>query len=55
MLAKLDELEEHPNFYIRTEEDVLLATEDKIKNGENFEKVLKIFYLIFLLLINYTF
>lgn len=39
MLAKLDSLEEHPDFYLRTEEDVLLASEDKIKSGETFEKV----------------
>lgn len=45
MLAKLDELEEHPNFYIRTEEDVLLAPENKIKNGETFENVCRNFYL----------
>ena len=39
MLKKLDELEEHPDFYVRTEEDVLLAPESEIKNGANFENV----------------
>ncbi|XP_032455346.1 putative gamma-glutamylcyclotransferase CG2811 isoform X2 [Nasonia vitripennis] len=38
MLTKLDELEEHPEFYVRTEEDVLLAPENEIKSGATFEK-----------------
>ncbi|XP_051164418.1 putative gamma-glutamylcyclotransferase CG2811 isoform X2 [Leptopilina boulardi] len=29
MLKKLDELEEHPNFYIRTEENILLNSQDQ--------------------------
>ncbi|KAG7189140.1 hypothetical protein KM043_008708 [Ampulex compressa] len=39
MLKKLDELEEHPDFYERTEEDVLWATEAKLKAKNNFEEV----------------
>lgn len=29
MLKKLDELEEHPNFYIRTEEQIILNSQDQ--------------------------
>ncbi|XP_015179801.1 PREDICTED: putative gamma-glutamylcyclotransferase CG2811 isoform X2 [Polistes dominula] len=39
MLTKLDELEEHPNFYKRTEEDVLMAPEFKLKHNKNIEEV----------------
>ncbi|XP_014212003.1 putative gamma-glutamylcyclotransferase CG2811 isoform X2 [Copidosoma floridanum] len=39
MLKSLDELEEHPNFYVRTEEDVLLASENGLKKGANFEDI----------------
>jgi gamma-glutamylaminecyclotransferase len=41
MLKKLDDLEEHPNFYVRTEDSVLLAPESKIKHGASFESVYK--------------
>lgn len=44
MLKKLDELEEHPDFYVRTEEDVLLAPESEIKSGATFEKALTMNY-----------
>lgn len=44
MLKKLDELEEHPNFYVRTEEDALLAPENEIKKGASFERVRFKFY-----------
>lgn len=40
MLKKLDELEEHPNFYERTEEDVLLAPETTLKPGKTYEEVI---------------
>lgn len=40
MLKKLDELEEHPKFYKRTEEKVLLAPESVLKFGKNFEEVI---------------
>lgn len=36
MLEKLDELEEHPEFYVRTEENVLLATEN---SNDSFDEV----------------
>ncbi|XP_015428580.1 PREDICTED: putative gamma-glutamylcyclotransferase CG2811 isoform X2 [Dufourea novaeangliae] len=39
MLKKLDELEEHPAFYERSETDVLIAPEAKVKANENFEEV----------------
>ncbi|XP_011496426.1 PREDICTED: putative gamma-glutamylcyclotransferase CG2811 [Ceratosolen solmsi marchali] len=39
MLKKLDDLEEHPNFYVRTEDNVLLAPESEIKRGESFESI----------------
>lgn len=39
MLEKLDELEEHPTFYERSEESVMLAPEAKIKANGNFEEV----------------
>ncbi|XP_012543559.1 putative gamma-glutamylcyclotransferase CG2811 isoform X2 [Monomorium pharaonis] len=39
MLTKLDELEEHPQFYERTEEKVLLAPEAALKPGKNFKEV----------------
>ncbi|XP_043266131.1 putative gamma-glutamylcyclotransferase CG2811 isoform X2 [Colletes gigas] len=39
MLNKLDELEEHPAFYQRSEADVLMAPEAKIKLNDNFEEV----------------
>ncbi|KAL2718035.1 gamma-glutamylaminecyclotransferase C isoform X1, partial [Vespula squamosa] len=39
MLTRLDELEEHPNFYERTEEDVFMATESKLKSNSNFEEI----------------
>ncbi|XP_058798356.1 putative gamma-glutamylcyclotransferase CG2811 isoform X2 [Phymastichus coffea] len=39
MLKKLDEFEEHPNFYVRAEEDIWLASESNLKNGAEFEKV----------------
>ncbi|XP_076240465.1 putative gamma-glutamylcyclotransferase CG2811 isoform X2 [Calliopsis andreniformis] len=39
MLKKLDELEEHPTFYERSEENVLMASETKIKGNDNFEEV----------------
>lgn len=39
MLKKLDELEEHPTFYERSEEDVLVAPEGKTKSSDNFEEV----------------
>ncbi|XP_053995506.1 putative gamma-glutamylcyclotransferase CG2811 [Hylaeus anthracinus] len=39
MLKKLDELEEHPAFYQRSEADVLMAPEAKIKTNDNFEEV----------------
>lgn len=42
MLTKLDELEEHPNFYERSEEDVLLAAESKLKSSKNFEEVARL-------------
>lgn len=29
MLKKLDELEEHPDFYLRTEEQIFLDSQDK--------------------------
>ncbi|KAK2584816.1 hypothetical protein KPH14_007129 [Odynerus spinipes] len=39
MLTRLDELEEHPHFYERTEENVLMAPESKLKFNNNFEEV----------------
>ncbi|KAL0122847.1 hypothetical protein PUN28_007493 [Cardiocondyla obscurior] len=39
MLKKLDELEEHPKFYERTEENILLAPEAALKPGKTFEEV----------------
>ncbi|XP_011641860.1 putative gamma-glutamylcyclotransferase CG2811 isoform X2 [Pogonomyrmex barbatus] len=39
MLARLDELEEHPKFYERTEEKVLLAPESALKPEKTFEEV----------------
>ncbi|CAL7950664.1 unnamed protein product [Xylocopa violacea] len=39
MLNKLDELEEHPAFYKRSEEDILYAPESKAKSTDNFEEV----------------
>lgn len=39
MLKKLDELEEHPKFYERTEERVLLAPDTVLKLGKTFEEV----------------
>ncbi|KAI4490455.1 hypothetical protein M0804_003399 [Polistes exclamans] len=39
MLTKLDELEEHPNFYERTEEDVFMAPESKLKHNKNIQEV----------------
>lgn len=39
MLKKLDELEEHPAFYERTEEEVLLTPESILKPGKTFEEV----------------
>lgn len=39
MLKKLDELEEHPTFYERSEEDLLIAPEGKAKSSNNFEEV----------------
>ena len=51
MLENLDKLEEHPNFYVRTQEDLLLAPESKINSGETFERVIyKYFIIIFLTL-----
>lgn len=39
MLNNLDELEEHPTFYERTEEEVSLASEKMLRRGETFQKV----------------
>ncbi|XP_077257393.1 gamma-glutamylaminecyclotransferase isoform X2 [Temnothorax americanus] len=39
MMKKLDELEEHPKFYERTEEEILLAPEAALKPGKPFEEV----------------
>ncbi|XP_011053912.1 PREDICTED: putative gamma-glutamylcyclotransferase CG2811 isoform X1 [Acromyrmex echinatior] len=39
MLKRLDALEEHPQFYERTEETVLLASETALKPGKIFEEV----------------
>ncbi|XP_033318833.1 putative gamma-glutamylcyclotransferase CG2811 isoform X2 [Bombus bifarius] len=39
MLKKLDELEEHPTFYERSEEDLLIAPEGKTKSSDNFEEI----------------
>lgn len=41
MLKKLDELEEHPKFYERTEEKILLAPEASFKLGKTFEEVIQ--------------
>lgn len=41
MLNRLDELEEHPAFYERTEEEVLLAP--MLKPGKTFEEVIRAF------------
>lgn len=40
MLKKLDELEEHPTFYERTEEEILLTPEAMLKPGKTFEEVI---------------
>lgn len=40
MLKKLDELEEHPTFYERFEEEILLASETALKSGKMFEEVI---------------
>lgn len=40
MLKKLDELEEHPAFYERFQEDILWATEAKAKSATNFDEVI---------------
>lgn len=39
MLKRLDELEEHPQFYERTEETILLTPEAALKPGKTFEEV----------------
>ncbi|XP_018393960.1 PREDICTED: putative gamma-glutamylcyclotransferase CG2811 isoform X2 [Cyphomyrmex costatus] len=39
MMERLDELEEHPKFYVRTEETVLLTSEASLKPGKTFEEV----------------
>lgn len=39
MLKKLDELEEHPAFYKRSEENILFALESKVKSMDKFEEV----------------
>ena len=39
MLKKLDELEEHPTFYERSEENVLVAPEAKAKASDTFDTV----------------
>ncbi|XP_018337897.1 PREDICTED: putative gamma-glutamylcyclotransferase CG2811 isoform X2 [Trachymyrmex septentrionalis] len=39
MLKRLDELEEHPKLYERTEETVLLASKAALKLGKTFEEV----------------
>lgn len=57
MLKKLDELEEHPTFYERSEEDLLVAPEGKTKSSDNFEEVDIVFrnisfQLLFLFKIN---
>lgn len=39
MLKRLDELEEHPTFYERTEEEVVLAPEAMLKAGKTFEEI----------------
>ncbi|XP_066587477.1 putative gamma-glutamylcyclotransferase CG2811 isoform X2 [Prorops nasuta] len=39
MLKSLDELEEHPNFYVRSEEEVYLATDADYKSKANFAEV----------------
>ncbi|XP_061939617.1 putative gamma-glutamylcyclotransferase CG2811 isoform X4 [Apis cerana] len=39
MLKKLDELEEHPAFYKRSEENILFAPESKVKSMDKFEEV----------------
>lgn len=41
MLKRLDELEEHPKFYERTEEKILLALEAALKPGKTFEEVIR--------------
>lgn len=38
MLTRLDELEEHPTLYERTEEEVLLAPEAALNSGKTFEE-----------------
>lgn len=50
MLKKLDELEEHPTFYERSEEDLLVAPEGKTKSSDNFEEVDIVSSLILFLL-----
>ena len=42
MLKRLDELEEHPQFYERTEETVLLASEVAFKSEKTFEEVMNL-------------
>ena len=42
MLKRLDALEEHPQFYERTEETVLLASETALKPGKIFEEVMNL-------------
>lgn len=39
MLARLDQLEEHPTFYERTKDPVLLIREDTLKANMIFEEV----------------
>ena len=42
MLKRLDALEEHPQFYERTEETILLASETALKPGKIFEEVMNL-------------
>jgi len=42
MLKRLDELEEHPKLYERTEETVLLASKAALKLGKTFEEVMNL-------------
>ena len=39
MMSTLDELEDHPNLYLREEDDVLIAPESKLNSGSTFENV----------------
>ncbi|XP_063977204.1 putative gamma-glutamylcyclotransferase CG2811 isoform X2 [Diachasmimorpha longicaudata] len=41
MMDKLDELEEHPSFYVRTEEDIIMARDKKDVNIEQIGCVTK--------------